>query len=155
LLKFWQERINRVTNETFLSGKGIARIFDFYVSHSHTAVSAQMLASMKHDDPAAVINLYATKYKEPLALKTMQCFADIYASVAGDMALACKATGGVYLTGGISPQALPFLQSDRFVQRFNNKPPMQALMATMPVQVVLNTSVGLLGAMKLAIRMSR
>lgn len=153
LAKFWQERINRVTNETFLSGKGIARIFDFYASQPQEDISAQMLASMKHEDPATVINLYATKYREPLALKTMQCFADIYASVAGDMALACKATGGVYLTGGIAPNALPFLQSDRFVQRFNDKPPMQALMATLPVQVVLNTSVGLLGAMSRAMKL--
>lgn len=153
LLKFWQERIARVTNETFLSGKGIARIFDFYTSQTQTPASAQMLASMKHEEPAAVINLYATKYKEPLALKTMQCFANIYAAVAGDMALACKATGGVYLTGGIAPNTLTFLQTDQFIHRFNNKPPMQALMATIPVHVVLNTSVGLLGAMSRAMKL--
>jgi len=150
LLIYWRERLERVTNETFLSGKGIARIFDFYRSRSPDRVARKLLDEMQHDDPAKVINIHATRYKDPVAMQSMQCFADIYASVAGDMALACKATGGVYLAGGIAPTVMAYLQTDRFLQRYNNKAPMQALMAIMPVYVVLNTSVGLLGAMKLA-----
>ena len=152
LMIYWQERLGRVSNETFLSGYGIARIFDFYSSQANEPPTKTLLQAMKEQDPAKTINLFAQKYKEPLAVKTMQRFAAIYASVAGDMALATKATGGVYLAGGIAPSALTFLQTDQFIHIFNNKPPMQALLATIPVQVITNTSVGLLGAMVVARR---
>ena len=152
LMTYWRERLGRVSNETFLSGPGIARIFDFYVSQATQPASTPLLEAMKVQDPAQVINTYAQKYKEPLALKSMQRFVSIYASVAGDMALATKASGGVYLAGGIAPSALPFLQTDQFLQVFNHKPPMQALLATIPVQVITNTAVGLLGALAVAKR---
>ena len=142
LMTYWRERLGRVSNETLLSGPGIVRIFDFYCAQSKTPASNALLEAMKSDEPAKVINTYAQTYKEPLALKSMQRFASIYASVAGDMALASKASGGVYLAGGIAPS----------LQVFNHKPPMQALLATIPVQVVTNTAVGLLGALAIAKR---
>lgn len=152
LMAYWHERLGRVSNETFLSGPGIVRIFDYYCSQAKQPASETLLENMKVQEPAKVINTFAQKYKEPLAVKTMQRFASIYASVAGDMALATKASGGVYLAGGIAPSALAFLQTDQFLQVFNNKPPMQALLATIPVQVITNTSVGLLGALAIAKR---
>lgn len=152
LMAYWQERLGRVSNETFLSGHGIARIFDFYCAQTKQSASKTLSTAMKEQDPALAINLFAQKYKEPLALKTMQCFAAIYASVAGDMALATKATGGVYLAGGIAPKSLAFLQTDQFIRVFNDKPPMSALLATIPVQVITNTSVGILGALAMAKR---
>lgn len=134
LMAYWRERLGRVSNETLLSGPGIARIFEFYAANATKPASHTLIQAMKEQEPAKVINTFAQKFKEPLAVKTMQRFASIYASVAGDMALATKACGGVYLAGGIAPSALAFLQTDQFLQVFNNKPPMQALLATIPVQ---------------------
>ncbi len=156
MLSYWQEQLDHVSNETFLSGRGIQRIFEFYVKKMGMSASEQLTVRLQQEaDPAGVINQFAQTYKEPVAVKTMQRFADIYASVASDMALATKATGGVYLAGGIAPLSLPILQTDRFIRLFNNKPPMTALLATIPVKVIINTTVGLLGAMVVAERLRR
>jgi glucokinase len=62
------------------------------------------------------------------------------------MALKVLATGGVYLGGGISPRILPFLESGEFIRAFNDKGRFSSLLASIPVQVILNPKVGLIGA---------
>ena len=144
LLDYWQAKLPRVSNETFLSGEGIKRIYEFYRERLPQQVDPSIPLEAK------AINEQAKTYKQPVALKTLQRFAAIYASVAADLALITRASGGVYLAGGIAPTILPFLQSDAFVQAFNHKPPMQALLAKIPVKVILDTQVGLLGALNYA-----
>ena len=89
-------------------------------------------------------------YKDPLASRALHCFVRIYAAQAANLALVAKATGGVYLAGGIAPRIISNLQGDEFLRVFNDKAPMQHLLATIPVRVIMNTRVGLLGALKIA-----
>jgi len=56
------------------------------------------------------------------------------------------ASGGVYLGGGIPPRILPALKDQRFTRAFQRKGRMLDLLASVPVQVILNRKVGLLGA---------
>ena len=81
-------------------------------------------------------------------------FASIYGSEAGNLALQYRATGGVYLAGGIAPKILPALRADGFRASFRNKPPLEALLTKIPVRVVLEPSVGLIGAVAEAYRMA-
>ena len=62
------------------------------------------------------------------------------------MALNLLATGGVYLGGGIPPRILPALEDGRFMKDFQDKGRMSDLMARIPVHVILNPKVALLGA---------
>ena len=105
---------------------------------------------MQVDDPAAAITEFALRYKDPLASRALHCFVRIYAAQAANLALVAKATGGVYLAGGIAPRIISMLQGDEFLRVFNDKAPMQQLLATIPVRVIMNTRVGLLGALQLA-----
>ncbi|MBI1425291.1 MAG: glucokinase [Gammaproteobacteria bacterium] len=148
LLQYWQAQVDRVSYETFLSGKGLTRIFEFYRQSEN--VDAGLAQAMTEQDPAAAITDFALHYKEPLAVRTVRSFVRIYAAQAANLALVAKATGGVYLAGGIAPKIIGMLQSDEFLQVFNDKPPMQHLLATIPVHVIMNTHVGLLGALKIA-----
>ncbi len=72
-------------------------------------------------------------------------FVDAYGAEAGNLALRAVATAGVYVGGGIAPKLLPALQ-DAFLAPFTAKPPMTALLAAMPVHVILNDQAGLVGA---------
>jgi glucokinase len=56
------------------------------------------------------------------------------------------ATGGVYLGGGIAPRILPALRWPIFIRSFLDKAPMDAVVARVPVKVILNPRAGLLGA---------
>ena len=73
-------------------------------------------------------------------------FVAAYGAEAGNLALHCLATAGVYLGGGIAPKILPALRTPAFLQAFRSKGAMTPLLDAMPVSVVLNEEAGLLGA---------
>ncbi len=64
----------------------------------------------------------------------------------GNLALKMMATGGVYIAGGIAPKILERLKQADFMEAFCAKGRMSSLMQDIPVGVVLNTDVSLLGA---------
>ena len=62
------------------------------------------------------------------------------------MALKVLATGGVYLGGGIPPRILSILKRGPFMAAFRRKGRMSDLLAQIPVHVILNPKVALVGA---------
>ena len=73
-------------------------------------------------------------------------FVDAYGAEAGNLALRVVSTGGLFVGGGIAPKILPALTDGRFVRAFRAMAPFESLLAAMPVKVVLNAEVALLGA---------
>jgi glucokinase len=63
------------------------------------------------------------------------------------------ATGGVYLAGGIAPQIVERLKKGPFLTAFRDKGRMSELLSRIPVHVIVNPNVGLLGAAAVAGRM--
>jgi glucokinase len=141
---------SRVSYEDLLSGRGLAAIYHHLCTIDDTGVASQ-LDLLQADDAAAAISEYA-KQGDTLAKSAMKLFMSIYGAHAGDLALAIRATGGVYVAGGIACKNLEFMKSGEFLQAFRQKPPMTALLERMPVRVVLNDDVGLLGAAAFALR---
>ena len=100
------------------------------------------------DDPNPIIvkaALDETKQCE-LCVATLNTFVSILGTEAGNMALNLMATGGVYLAGGIPPRILAALEGEQFLLDFQAKGRMSDLMARIPVHVILNHKVALLGA---------
>ena len=73
-------------------------------------------------------------------------FVEAYGAEAGNLALRAVSTGGVFIGGGIAPKILPALTTGAFMRAFRAKPPLDAMLAAMPVKVILNAESGLLGA---------
>jgi len=67
-----------------------------------------------------------------------------------NLALSTLARGGSYNAGGIAPKILVKLRGPTFMSAFHDKPPMRHVLADIPIKVVLNTQVGLMGATQLA-----
>jgi glucokinase len=63
------------------------------------------------------------------------------------------ATGGVYLAGGIAPRIVERLRSGPFLTTFRDKGRLSELLSRMPVHVIMNPNVALLGAAAVAGRM--
>lgn len=147
LLAYWQARLPRVSNENLLSGVGIERIFTYLASIFNA--SAEINAAIRQEGAAAV-SRFALDYKDELASRAMALFFEIYGAVAGDMALAMLAQGGVYLAGGIAAKNSELLQASRFMQAFVNKAPHEAIMRDIPVTLITDQNVGLLGALEVA-----
>ncbi|HWZ87095.1 MAG TPA: glucokinase, partial [Thermoanaerobaculia bacterium] len=98
------------------------------------------------EDRAAVISRLGLTRRDRLCRAALDLFASIYGSEAGNLALQYRATGGVYVAGGIAPKILPALRTPAFLRAFHDKAPMKGLLAGIPVRVVLDPRLGLYGA---------
>ena len=106
-----------------------------------------IVAALESDDPNPIIVEAAGDAERSceICVATVDAFASILGAEAGNMALKVLATGGVYLAGGIPRRALPALQ-ERFVTAFRRKGRMSSLLGAIPVHVIINPRVALLGA---------
>jgi glucokinase len=154
LVRFVRKRFGRVDRDRLLSGEGLGHIYDF-VKFDQRATDAPAVArALAQGDRAAVISRFALSGRDALCREALSLFVSIYGSEAGNLALQYRATGGVYLAGGIAPKILPALQRRSFRQSFRAKPPMEDLLARIPVRAVLEPKLGLLGAAATAYRIA-
>ena len=78
--------------------------------------------------------------------ETLALFCSVLGAVAGNLALAILATGGVYVAGGIAPRLIPYLQNGLFREAFDSKGRLHTLVERFPAFVVTHPQVGLVGA---------
>ena len=116
----------RVTVEGLLSGDGLVRF--------HRAIASET-GMLEADVSAADVTTLALD-GDPAALMAVVCFWRLLARVAGDLALAFKATGGVYISGGIVPRLLPLAEHATIRAVFSGKPPMEDLASRFALHVV-------------------
>jgi glucokinase len=149
LLSYLLERLGHVSYERVCSGRGIPNIYA-YLRDSGYAEEPDWLAEQlaAADDPTPIIVSNALKSDSAcdLCVATLNSFVSILGTEAGNLALKVLATGGVYLGGGIPPRILPALEEGRYWDAFRAKGRMSDLMERMPVHVILNPNVALLGA---------
>ena len=88
--------------------------------------------------------------KCPVCADTLDLWTAIYGAEAGNLALKIMATGGIFLSGGISPKILPKLTGPGFMNAFLEKGRLRPLLESIPVQVIMNDKAGLLGAARCA-----
>ena len=105
---------------------------------------------MAQSDPAAAISRAGIEGKCELCEQALDLFVSIYGAEAGNLALKIMALGGIYLGGGIAPKMLSKLSGPLFMQAFTGKGRMQALLESMPVRVITNDRIALLGAARCA-----
>ncbi len=139
---------------SILSGQGLLNLYSFL--HQRQAQSDDNFENIiRSVDPAAAITQAAQTDLDPLAIATLQLFVSCYGTQAGSYALMSLALGGVYIAGGIAPKIIDFMRQGEFIRAFNNKSKMSGLVQRMPVRVVMDPEVGLLGTRHLAATISR
>lgn len=149
---FVRARFGRTTGDRLLSGEGLRHIYEFLREDRFAPESPEVAAAFLREDPAAVISRFGLEQTDRLCGETLSRFVSIYGSEAGNVALRFRATGGVFIGGGIAPRILPALERGDFLQAFRAKPPMDQLLANVPVRVVLEPRLGLFGAAVAAYR---
>ncbi len=152
LLRYLAARYGHVSYERLLSGPGLVNIFEFLRDSRSKQVTAELQSAMKAGDPAAAISDCAMAGKDDLAVSALDLFVRIYGAEAGNLALKVLARGGVYIAGGIAAQIMGKLEGGAFLRAFADKGRFAGLLGDIPVHVVLNPKVGLMGAARLAER---
>jgi glucokinase len=146
-LRWLHTRYGRVSAERVVSGPGIADLYRFLVETGRGEPSRQLAASIDAaEDPSIAISEAALAGGAPICEDVMRRFAAAYGAVAGNVALTALALGGVWLSGGIAPEIVPILRAGSFLEAFRDKGRMSELLERVPVKVVLEERVVLLGA---------
>jgi len=153
LARFVRARFGRVSRDRLLSGEGLRLIYAFLRSKGRARESAAVRRALRREDPAAVISRFGLAAKDRLCADALALFVSIYGSEAGNLALQYKATGGIFVAGGIAPKILPALRRGAFLRAFRSKPPLEATLRKIPVRVVREPELGLYGAAAAAYRM--
>lgn len=146
LLRYLQKRHGHVSYERIVSGPGIQAIFEFLQDGGFVSPTEELKQEIAKGDTAAAITKFAIEGKEKIALMTVDLFLSIYGAFTGNLALVTLPRGGVYIAGGIASRITGLLQSKAFMQSCLNKGRYQELLSTLPVHIVLNRNVGLIGA---------
>lgn len=164
LLEYLQNKLNlnHVSVERVVSGQGIVAIYQFLRDRAFASESPQVAEvvrrweqqpehSEKKKDPAATISQAAWEESDRLSEMTMQMFIEAYAAESGNLALKLLPYGGLYIAGGIAPKNLPLIQKSSFLEVFKQKGRLSPALEGVPIHVVLNTQVGLLGSVRYAL----
>jgi glucokinase len=149
LLRYMLERFEHASYERVCSGIGIPNIYAYLRDSGYAeepAWLAEELAAADDRTPIIANHAMSGEGACELCTATLSTFVSILGTEAGNLALKILATGGVYLGGGIPPRILPALQDGRFMEAFQDKGRLRPLMERMPVHVILNLQVALLGA---------
>jgi glucokinase len=140
------KQYGHVSWERLVCGPGLENIYTFLLQETGGATPTWLKQTMDTMGMAPAISQAAITQKDDVCQKTMALFIQLYAREAANHALKIMATGGVYLGGGIVPKILPLLQTHDFIKHFLDKGRMQPIMASMPVNIILNDKTALMGA---------
>jgi len=143
LLRDLIRRYGRASVEHVVSGPGLTNLHR--VTHTRPCTALPPGAEEGPGAPAA-ISAAALERRCPGCVEALDMFVEAYGAEAGNHALRTVATSGLFIGGGIAPKILPALTDGRFMRAFLTKNPLEELLANVPVKVITNAEVGLLGA---------
>lgn len=132
-------RYGHVSSERVISGMGLVNIFTYLGGEDVTAAEIADRADAG----------------DVLATRTFAIFVDAYGAEAGDLALSTLARGGVYLAGGVAAKNVHRFTDGAFMTAFTRKGRFSDVMKTIPVDLITNEQVGLIGAVEGARRVRR
>ena len=147
--------ISRVSVERVVSGQGIISIYQFLRDRDFATESEELAQVVRNweqgagkrselPDPAAAISKAAAT--DRIAGRTMEIFIDAYGAAAGNLALKLLPYGGLYVAGGVTAKNMALIRDGSFLSAFGHKGRMSPLLKDVPVYLVINQSIGLIGA---------
>jgi glucokinase len=135
------EKGTPLSAEAVLSGSGLAALHA--AMHPDTLkVKAEMIVRQARAGDRA-------------ARATVAMFVRLLGRFAGDMALTFRATGGVYVAGGVATGLEPLLDARLFRAAFERHPPYDALLKAIPTALITCEEPGLIGCVAAAERLMR
>jgi glucokinase len=146
LFLYLKKKTEHVSYERVVSGPGLYQIFRFLVETQRASLSDKVEREIEKNDPSKVVSSFAMKGEDPACVLAFDWFLSLYGAEAGNLALKFLSTGGLYIAGGMAPYILDKLKKGPFLSSFYGKGRFKHLLESMPIWVVLNDDVALLGA---------
>lgn len=152
LLAWMLRRHPRVSLERVVSGPGFSAIYDFLVATGRGAATPLMRERLATGDRNAAVSNAGIAGDDPTAERAVDMFVSLFGAAAGNLALIAKASGGVWVGGGIAPKILSKLREGTFLEAFRAKGRLTPFVSSVPVRIVLEPRTALIGAAVYAAR---
>jgi glucokinase len=136
VLRRLTRRFGRVSVERILSGLGIENVFG----------ALHEIAGSKPPQWEASAIVEQARAGEPISKDAVAMFCGVYGAVAGDIALAHGARGGVFIAGGIAQKIKDILAASDFRARFDSKGRLSYFVQAIPTRIVLDDNATFIGA---------
>jgi len=149
LFGYIHAHMDHVSYERVCSGPGIFNIYTFLKDRGYAKEPswlAEALAAAEDPTPVIVANAMDQQKKCEICESALRIFVSVLGAEAGNLALKVKSTAGIYIGGGIPPRILPYLREKEFLETLHNKGRERFLVSAMPVRLITNKGVVLLGA---------
>jgi glucokinase len=147
MLRYLSQKLDHVSYERVVSGPGIANVYGFLRDSGRVEEPNWLKQKISvAEDVSVVISQEGLAGSSAICVQALNLFVSVYGAEAGNLALRGKATGGVYIGGGIAPKILAKLKDGTFMRAFLDKGRYRELLSAMPVRVILNDQAALQGA---------
>jgi glucokinase len=146
----------RISNERVVAGSGIPHVYEFLSQRFPDMVNKAVHAEIARaeDLKAACIAKHSNDGGDALCRKTMDIFLTHYGSEVGNCCLKWCPTGGLFITGGLTPKNIARIQNpnDLFLPAVFAKGRVSIAVTQCPIYAVLVEDLGERGAHLVAFR---
>jgi glucokinase len=146
LFHFLQKKYGIVSWERLIAGPGIHDIYLFLRDLRKKQEPEWLTKELANDDPSAVISKAGVENKDEICVEAMELFVCYLARESSNLVLKMKATGGLFLGGGIPPKIASLLQKEIFLKNYFDCDRMEDLLQNVPLKIITNDKTALLGA---------
>lgn len=144
LLYYLQKKFGHVSWERLVCGPGIMNIYHFLKEEKKMEEPKWLKEKIGTADQASIISEHADT--SHLCDETMKYFFLFFARESANLVLKIKATGGLFIGGGIAPKLVPLFTKYHFFSTFCDSGRMNFLLEKVPIHIILNNKAALLGA---------
>jgi glucokinase len=150
LLAYVAERHDLVCVEHVLSGPALRTLYDFII-HEGLAPPTAQLEIDRSDDASAVIGRLGARDLDDGCSAAVALFADLLGSELGNTALRSLPRGGLFIWGGVARKLRSVLERGELVDAFRDKHRMRDVLEAIPLALIDEPELGLLGARQAAL----
>ncbi len=155
LFEFLSRRFKgHVSYERVVSGPGLGNVYDFFRERKRMREPADRARALDGaEDRNRLIAQLGLTGKSRACKAALDLFTTVYGAEAGNLALRFLSTGGLFLAGSISASLSRLLADGPFLGAFRDKGRLGPLLEKVPIAIVLDPNIGLLGAARHAARL--
>jgi len=143
----------QVSIEHVLSGPGLGALYDTLRAADVAQPAPSTTDDLSRaDDRSARIGELGLTDADPLCAATLAWFAELLGAELGNVALQVLPRGGLYVWGGVARKLRQVLEGEDLLEAFRDKDRMRGVLETIPLALIDDGDLALLGAREAALR---